>query len=145
MILNVVYLPHYFGDLLRYETDGSSGFDLRASEGGRLRSLQRTIVKTGLKIGIPSGFEMQIRPRSGCAIKNGLTIINSPGTIDSDFTGEIGILLINLSDGDQIWEAGDRLAQGVICPVVHVVRFWPVEELDETERGNGAYNSTGRK
>lgn len=129
-----------------YSTDGSSGMDLRAnlSEALVLQSLQRFLVPTGLLIAVPPGYEAQVRPRSGLAIKQGLTCLNSPGTVDSDYRGEIKVVLINLSKEEQLIEPGDRIAQLVIQPVEKAV-WEQVAVLDETARSSGGFGSTGKQ
>lgn len=127
-----------------YETEGSAGMDIRAniSEPITLKPLERTIVKTGLFLSLPLGYEAQVRPRSGLAIKKGITLLNSPGTIDSDYRGEVGVILVNLSNEDFIINDGERIAQLVIAK--HEQITWQeVEVLDETERGKGGFGSTG--
>ncbi len=129
-----------------YETDASAGMDLRASLDlpVKLEPLQRAIVKTGLFIELPKGFEAQVRPRSGLAAKKGITVLNAPGTIDADYRGEIGVILVNLSNEDYIVEDGERIAQLVIAK--HERADWELtEELTETERGSGGFGSTGTK
>ncbi len=129
-----------------YETIASAGMDLRAnlSEPITLKSLERTIVKTGLFIELPIGYEAQVRPRSGLAAKKGITVLNSPGTVDADYRGEIGVILINLSAEDFVIENGERIAQLVIAR--HERAGWiEVEELSETSRGEGGFGSTGVK
>lgn len=129
-----------------YETIASAGMDLRANIDAPivLKPLERTIVKTGLFIELPIGYEAQIRPRSGLAIKKGITLVNTPGTIDADYRGEIGIILINLSNEDFTIENGERIAQMVIAK--HERALWvEVDELSETERGAGGFGSTGTK
>lgn len=129
-----------------YETIASAGMDLRAnlSEPITLKSLERTIVKTGLFIELPIGYEAQVRPRSGLAAKKGVTVLNSPGTIDADYRGEIGVILINLSTEDFVIENGERIAQLVIAR--HERAGWiEVKELSETSRGEGGFGSTGVK
>lgn len=120
--------------------------DLRANldEPIVLRPLQRAIVKTGLFMALPAGYEAQVRPRSGLALKHGITVLNSPGTIDADYRGEIGVLLVNLSDKDFTINDGERIAQMVIAKH-ETVEFVAVDELDETERGAGGYGHTGVK
>ena len=129
-----------------YETDHSAGMDIRAAVGDRTTIWPggRTLVPTGLKIELPVGYEAQIRPRSGLAIRNGITLLNSPGTIDADYRGEIKVIMIN--HGDQEFEInhGDRIAQMVIAPVTQV-QMQPVEELNDSERGEGGFGSTGVK
>jgi dUTP pyrophosphatase len=130
--------------LPNYETIASAGMDLRAnlSEPITLKSLERTIVKTGLFIELPIGFEAQVRPRSGLAAKKGITVLNSPGTVDADYRGEIGVILVNLSQDDFIIENGERIAQLIIAK--HERAEWiEVQELSETSRGEGGFGSTG--
>lgn len=127
-----------------YETDQSAGMDLHANlnEPVTLKPLERAIIKTGLFIALPVGFEAQVRPRSGLAAKKGITVLNSPGTIDADYRGEIGVILVNLSNDDFIVQNGDRIAQLVIAKHERIV--WnEVTVLDETERGSGGFGSTG--
>lgn len=129
-----------------YETIASAGMDIRAfmEEDVVLKPLQRTIIKTGLFIELPIGYEAQIRPRSGLAAKSGITVLNSPGTIDADYRGEIGIILVNLSDQDFTISNGERIAQMIIAK--HERAQWQeTEELSETERGAGGFGSTGVK
>jgi len=129
-----------------YETMASAGMDLRANllESVTLKPLERTIVKTGLFIELPIGIEAQVRPRSGLAAKKGITVLNSPGTIDADYRGEIGVILVNLSNDDFTIENGERVAQLVIAK--HERANWiEVEELSETSRGEGGFGSTGIK
>ena len=133
-------------DLPHYETIASAGMDLRASltESRILKPLERTIVGTGLFIELPVGIEAQVRPRSGLAAKKGITVLNAPGTIDADYRGEIGVILVNLSNEEFIINNGERIAQLVIAK--HERAEWiPVEELSETERGEGGFGSTGTK
>lgn len=128
-----------------YETDASAGMDLRAniSESITLKPLERTIVKTGLFIALPVGFEAQVRPRSGLAAKNGITVLNAPGTVDADYRGEIGVILVNLSNEDFVINDGERIAQLVIAK--HERANWEeVNVLSETKRGAGGFGSTGR-
>ena len=130
-------LPHY-------ETEASAGMDLRAniSEAVTLRPLERTIVKTGLFIELPVGYEAQVRPRSGLAAKKGITVLNAPGTIDADYRGEIGVILVNLSNEEFTIENGERVAQMVIAKHEHI-SWEEVETLEETTRGAGGFGSTG--
>ncbi|WP_295981307.1 dUTP diphosphatase [uncultured Algibacter sp.] len=133
-------------DLPHYETIASAGMDLRAniSESRILKPLERSIVGTGLFIELPIGVEAQVRPRSGLAAKKGITVLNAPGTIDADYRGEIGVILVNLSNEDFIIENGERIAQLVIAK--HERAEWvQVEELSETDRGEGGFGSTGTK
>ncbi len=129
-----------------YATEQSAGMDLRANIDTplTLRPLERKLVGTGLYIALPQGYEAQIRPRSGLALKHGITVLNSPGTIDADYRGEIMVLLVNLSDTDFVINEGERIAQMVIARHEQAV-FEPVETLDETERGAGGYGHTGVK
>lgn len=132
-------LPHY-------ETISSAGMDLRAniSEEITLKPLERTIVKTGLFIELPIGYEAQVRPRSGLAAKKGITVLNAPGTVDADYRGEIGVILANISNEDFIIEDGERIAQLVIAK--HERAEWKeVEILSDTSRGAGGFGSTGTK
>ncbi len=127
-----------------YETEGSAGMDLRANLNKPmvLKPLERTIVKTGLFIALPIGFEAQVRPRSGLAAKKGITVLNSPGTIDADYRGEIGVILVNLSNEDFVINDGERIAQLVIAKHERV-NWKEVKVLNETERGAGGFGSTG--
>lgn len=128
-----------------YQKEGDSGFDLRAIKDVVIYGGQTVVVKTGLAFEIPKGYEMQIRPRSGLARDTPLIIPNSPGTIDSGYRGEVGIILHNTADGMAYTvHVGDRIAQGVIAPVVRA-RFVEVDELAESDRGKGGYGSTGYK
>ena len=129
-----------------YATPQSAGMDLRANLDApiTLHPLERRLIPTGLHIALPEGYEAQVRPRSGLALKHGLTVLNTPGTIDADYRGEIGVVLINLSQEDFVVNDGERIAQMVIAR--HEQRdFVVVEELDETERGEGGYGHTGVK
>jgi dUTP pyrophosphatase len=133
-------------ELPSYETIASAGMDLRANitESITLNPLERTIVKTGLFIELPVGYEAQVRPRSGLAAKKGITVLNSPGTIDADYRGEIGVILVNLSNEPFVIEIGERIAQLVIAK--HERAEWQeVTELSETSRGEGGFGSTGVK
>ena len=127
-----------------YETEGAAGMDLRAniSESITLKPLERAIVKTGLFIALPVGFEAQVRPRSGLAAKKGITVLNSPGTVDADYRGEIGVILVNLSNDDFIINDGERIAQLIIAKHERVI-WKEVTILSETERGAGGFGSTG--
>lgn len=133
-------------DLPNYETIASAGMDLRAnlSEPITLKSLERTVVKTGLFIELPLGYEAQVRSRSGLAAKNGITVLNAPGTIDADYRGEIGVILVNLSNMPFVIENGERIAQLIIAK--HERAEWiKVEQLSVTDRGEGGFGSTGVK
>lgn len=142
MRISIVNRSHH--PLPAYATIHSAGMDLRASlsESITLRPLERKLIPTGLFIELPVGYEAQIRPRSGLAIKKGITVLNSPGTIDADYRGEICVILINLSDTDFVIEDGERICQMVIAP--HVQAQWEeVEQLGETARGAGGFGHTG--
>lgn len=144
--MNIKIINKSAHNLPHYETEASAGMDLRANitESITLKPLERALVKTGLFIELPVGIEAQVRPRSGLAYKNGLTVLNSPGTIDADYRGEIGVILVNLSNTDFVIENGERVAQLVIAK--HERAEWiAVEELSETERGAGGFGSTGVK
>ena len=133
-------------ELPHYETIASAGMDLRAhiSEAVTLQPLERTIIKTGLFIELPIGFEAQVRPRSGLAAKKGITVLNAPGTVDADYRGEIGVILVNLSNEAFVIENGERVAQLVIAK--HERAEWlAVDALSETVRGEGGFGSTGVK
>lgn len=146
--VRVERLPHA-GDLPlpAYETGGSAGMDLRAAVAGdqplTLAPGARALIPTGLKIALEPGFEAQVRPRSGLALKHGLTCLNSPGTIDSDYRGEVGVVLINHGQEPFVIRRGERIAQMVIAPYAQAV-MREVEALDETARGAGGFGSTGR-
>ena len=127
-----------------YETKGAAGMDLRANieTSITLKPLERAIVKTGLFIALPVGFEAQVRPRSGLAAKNGITVLNAPGTIDADYRGEVGVILVNLSNIDFVINDGERIAQLVIAKHERV-NWQEVSILSETKRGAGGFGSTG--
>ena len=129
-----------------YATAQSAGMDLRANIDSpiTLHPMERQLIPTGLRIALPEGFEAQVRPRSGLALKHGITVLNTPGTIDADYRGELKVLLVNFSDTDFIINAGERIAQMVIARY-EKVDFELVTELDDTERGNGGYGHTGVK
>ncbi len=133
-----------------YETAGAAGADVRANllpadreAGLTLDPMRRAILPTGIRIAVPVGYEMQIRPRSGLAVKFGITLVNGPGTIDSDYRGALGVALINLGSEPYTVRHGDRIAQAVIAPLVRA-GFQVFEKLEETERGAGGFGSTGR-
>lgn len=132
--------------LPQYATPQSAGLDLRAniSEPIVLRPMERKLIPTGLYIALPEGYEAQVRPRSGLALKHGITVLNSPGTVDADYRGELGVLLINLSTEDFTVNDGERIAQMVVTRCEQG-EFVAVEELDATERGTGGYGHTGVK
>ncbi len=131
--------------LPKYATPQSAGMDLRANlhTSLMLKPLERKLIPTGLFIALPPGYEAQVRPRSGLALKHGITVLNAPGTIDADYRGEVGVVLVNLSGDDFIINDGERIAQLVIARCEHAT-FTEVEWLDETERGDGGYGHTGK-
>jgi dUTP pyrophosphatase len=126
-----------------YATTGSAGLDLRSAEALTLKPGARALVATGIAIALPENTEAQVRPRSGLAVKHGVTVLNAPGTIDADYRGEIKVPLINLGSDDFIIARGDRIAQMVVAPVVQVT-LAEVTSLDETERGQGGFGSSGK-
>ena len=130
----------------KYETPGSSGMDIAAyiNEDIIINSGDKALIPTGFSLSIPQGYEVQIRPRSGLAIKKGITILNTPGTIDSDYRGEVKVVLINLSKDKFTVQNGERIAQMVVCPIIQV-SIEEVKELSETNRGIGGFGSTGTK
>ena len=133
-------------ELPAYSTQLSAGMDLRAFLPGPvvLKPMERKLIPTGLYVEIPAGYEAQIRPRSGLALKKGITVLNSPGTIDADYRGEVGIILINLSNDDFVIESGERICQMIIAS--HETVEWNlVEKLEETQRGEGGFGHTGKK
>jgi dUTP pyrophosphatase len=144
MKLQVVNKGHQ--PLPAYATEQRAGMDLRANinEPIVLKPMERRLIPTGLHIALPAGYEAQVRPRSGLALKKGITVLNSPGTIDADYRGEVGVLLINLSNEDFVVNDGERIAQMVIARH-EKADFIEVEVLDETERGEGGYGHTGVK
>ncbi len=136
-------LPHGHGlDLPTYATDGAAGMDVVAAENIVLRPGSRQAVGTGFAVAIPPGYEIQVRPRSGLALKHGITVPNAPGTIDSDYRGELKVILVNLSDDNFPIQRGDRIAQLVLAPVT-LAAWDEVEDLDATARGEGGFGSTG--
>ena len=144
MILKVVNKSN--NALPKYESEQAAGMDIRCniSEPITLQPMERRLIPTGLYIQLPVGYEAQIRPRSGLALKRGLTVLNTPGTIDSDYRGEVGVILINLSGEPQTIEPGERVCQMVIARHEHA-EIECVEVLDETERGEGGFGHSGRK
>ena len=143
--VDIQQLEHGEGlPLPAYETTGSAGLDLRATGDLTLKPGERSLVSTGIAIALPPGYEAQIRPRSGLAVKHGVTVLNSPGTIDSDYRGEVKVPLINHGDRDFFITRGDRIAQMVIAPVSRVA-WESVIELDITMRGAGGFGSSGRR
>ena len=143
LIVPIINQSHH--PLPTYATIGSSGMDLRAflKQPIELKSLERQLIPTGIFIELPNGFEAQIRPRSGLAIKQGITCLNTPGTIDADYRGEIKVILINLSNEIQVINDGDRIAQMVIQEVKQM-EWLPVENINETTRGAGGFGHTGK-
>ena len=133
-------------NLPAYETLSSAGMDVRAAlnEAVTLQPLERKLIATGLFLEIPHGYEVQVRPRSGLAYKNGVTVLNAPGTIDADYRGEVGVLLINLSNEPFTIASGDRIAQ-LVGAKVEQIDWKPTSQLSETERGEGGFGSTGKK
>lgn len=143
VIVAVKRLPHGDGlPLPAYATPGAAGMDVVAAEDVTLASMGRHAVATGFALAIPAGYEVQVRPRSGLALKHGITLPNTPGTIDSDYRGELKVILINLGAEPFEVRRGDRIAQLVVAPVLPA-RFAEVAELDETARGSGGFGSTG--
>ena len=144
-MIPITLLPHAQNlPLPAYATDGSAGMDLLAAIEGELviKPHAHALVKTGIAIALPKGLEAQVRPRSGLALKHGVTVLNSPGTIDSDYRGEIGVILINHGAEDFVITRGMRIAQMIIAPVSHA-KLTEVASLDETARGAGGFGSTG--
>ena len=143
--MTIKIINHSPNPLPRYETRGSAGMDLRANttESLVLLPLERTLIPTGLFIELPQGFEAQIRPRSGLALKRGLTMLNAPGTIDSDYRGEIKCIVVNLSNESQTIEPGERIAQMVIARYEQI-DWLEVDTLENSERGAGGFGSTGK-
>lgn len=132
-------------DLPSYATSGAAGLDLQANltEGVTLAPLERKIIGTGLKMALPEGYEAQVRPRSGLAAKHGISVLNAPGTIDADYRGEVGVILVNLSQTPFRIEPGERIAQLVIA-AVEQIQWEPTADLDDTDRGAGGFGSTGK-
>ena len=132
-------------ELPKYETKGSAGMDVRANikEPITLESLERTLIPTGLKVAIPEGYEIQVRPRSGLAIKHGITMLNTPGTVDSDYRGELKVIVVNLSNEAYTIEPNERIGQFVLNKIEQI-EFIEVKELESTERGEGGFGHTGK-
>jgi len=146
-VLSIKTLPHFEGlSLPRYQTDGAAGLDLCAAlpadQPVVLQPLERRLIPTGLSMAIPAGYEGQVRARSGLALKQGLALVNAPGTIDSDYRGEVGVLVINLGQESITLERGMRIAQLVIAPVIQC-QIDAVTSLDDSARGSGGFGSTG--
>ncbi|MBX0291352.1 dUTP diphosphatase [Hymenobacter sp. HSC-4F20] len=142
MLISIINTSHH--PLPEYQTAHAAGMDVRANltEPVTLKPLQRALIPTGLQLELPVGYEMQVRPRSGLAYKHGISIVNSPGTIDADYRGELKVLLVNLSDQDFVVQDGERIAQLVVARH-ETVEWQPVTVLSETSRGTGGYGSTG--
>ena len=142
--MQIPIVNHSHHPLPSYATAGASGMDVRAflNEPVTLQPMQRALIPTGLFMAIPQGWEVQVRPRSGWAIQRGITCLNTPGTIDADYRGEVKVILINLSQEPQVIEDGDRIAQLVVQPVTRV-QWDQVTDLESTERGSGGFGSTG--
>ena len=142
--VRVKKLPHFKGRLPEYKSGGASGFDIRArlEQPVLLKPGERALIPTGLSFELPPGFELQSRPRSGLALKRGLTVLNTPGTIDSDYRGEIKTILVNHGAEDALIQDQERVAQLVLCPVIRAV-FEESSDLSETQRGAGGFGSTG--
>ena len=130
--------------LPQYETGGSAGLDVRSAENGLLKPGEFKLITTGLRVEIPYGYEIQVRPRSGLALKHGITVLNSPGTIDADYRGEIGVILINHGQSDFEIKAGDRIAQLVVDPVERIQWQETGELNSSTKRGENGFGSTGK-
>ena len=145
-VLKIKVINKSDNELPRYETSGSAGMDLRAfmDESVTLKPLDRALIPTGLHIELPPGYEAQIRPRSGLAAKRGLSLLNTPGTIDSDYRGEIRCILVNISNETQIIEPGERIAQMVIAKYEQA-QWELTDSLSDTDRGEGGFGSTGRQ
>ena len=144
--VEVKTLDNFKGELPKYETELASGLDVRAQIDEEVIILpgERVLIPTGLSFAIPKGYEIQVRPRSGWALKKGISVPNTPGTIDADYRGELKVILINHGEEPVVIEDGDRVAQIVLCPVVQL-DWVEVEELDSTERGAGGFGSTGKQ
>jgi len=127
----------------KYQTSEAAGFDLHSVDEKTIKAGERDVIKTGLAVALPKGYELQVRPRSGLALKNGITVLNTPGTVDSDYRGELMVILLNTSKEDFVIKKGDRIAQAVIKEILQA-DFEIVDELDSTERGSGGFGSTGK-
>lgn len=138
----VVYVKGDQKQIPVYITEGSAGADLMANESGLIKQGEIKLIKTGIFLEIPEGYEAQVRPRSGLAIKHGVTVLNAPGTIDSDYRGEVGVILINHSKNDFFYNKGDRIAQLIFSEVIRA-KFVKTENISETERGVGGFGHSG--
>ncbi len=145
MTVKIKKWSHFKGELPAYQSPGASGFDIRAQLAAPLvlKKGERVMIPTGLSFEVPLGFEIQVRPRSGWAAKQGLTVLNTPGTIDADYRGEVKIILINLGQEDVVIKDQDRCAQMVVAPVI-LAHFELATELSDTDRGIGGFGSTGK-
>lgn len=141
-----IVLDHPLAEIPFYATEGASGFDLKACIDEPIILKKRTwqLISSGYRVSVPYGFEIQIRPRSGLALKKGITVKNTPGTVDADYRGVMGVILYNESDEDFVIQPGERIAQAVVCPVYHA-QFIVCDSLSETSRGEGGFGSTGTK
>ena len=144
MNIKIKTLPHFKGELPKYQTPDSSGFDIRAqiSSDVKIESGERKLISTGIRFETPHGYELQVRPRSGLALQQGITVLNTPGTIDADFRGEVMIILINHGKMPYTIRDQDRVAQLVLCPIIQA-SFELVEDLPLTRRNTGGFGSTG--
>jgi len=144
--MNVKIINKSKHNLPQYATEGSSGMDVRANLDNpiTLKPFERKLIPTGIFLEMPIGIECQVRPRSGLALKKGLTVLNSPGTVDADYRGEVGVILINLSNETVVLEDGERIAQLVFCPIT-IVKLEETSNLASSERGEGGFGSTGTK
>lgn len=146
MILLFKKLDNFKGEAPQYQSKGASGMDIRAQLDGKeilLKKGEKTLIPTGLSFEIPEGFEIQVRPRSGLAAKQGITVLNTPGTVDADYRGEVKVILINLGSEDVLIKDQERIAQFVVCPVIQA-QLKEIENLSETQRGSGGFGSTGK-
>ncbi len=144
-MIEVKIINRSHNEMPKYATTGAAGMDIRASlkENILLKPMERKLIPTGIYLEIPEGYEAQVRPRSGLALKSGITVLNAPGTIDADYRGEVGVILINLSDQEFTIENGERIAQLVFAKVENV-QFRIVETLSDTDRGGGGFGHTGK-
>ena len=144
--ITVKVINNSANELPSYATDLSAGMDVRANiaEPVVLKPLERTLIPTGLRVELPTGYEMHLRPRSGLALRNGITLLNSPGTIDADYRGEIGVIIINLSSEPFTINPGERICQAVVAPYTRVA-WQPATELSDTDRGEGGFGHTGKQ
>lgn len=144
--MNVKIINKSKHELPQYATEGASGMDVRANLDNpfTLEPFERKLIPTGIYLEMPIGIECQVRPRSGLALKKGLTVLNSPGTVDADYRGEVGVILINLSNETVVLEDGERIAQLVFCPIT-IVKLEETSNLAASERGEGGFGSTGTK